>query len=546
MKLWTSMRKTVCCGLAGLGLTLALAPAKATETVQLEDRGKLLLDLELGAAAGKTMLSGSYVVRSRRNECRGTLQATAESSPRELVLAQTPTSGDCESDCSLVLSADLKRYEARCGGRVLKRSRFDKVEGAEALRRHMADFAGSAGAAGAAGVVSGPTAERVAAPATAPQASVSPAPNRPAPDPSRFKTNAHKYATLSESSGERFQVEIGCLQGGRPCVGRFQWAARECFGSPAVSRFERDGALTFTEIFRTAGGCGARRCEVFIEAGWATYKRVCGRKVVSQGRFDGAVNLNLLNPAADMANFYKAPDADAVAASLPPPPPRLEHRSSEFKQRHGAIPERVQQAARTGYERAVDGADPRDVMDAIIGVDASVWKLDGYIPGSLEAVSIKATDKGSTWRAQYAFSSFQFLNNWRPGWVEIDFEGGRPVCIRYWNNSACSANYEMVVSPQTDRRLPAADQSCITVRTATHTETRSGGCAIWDSRSSSCVMDADPRVTQTEYLEIVNSCKRPIKVVAACMLFRQRFTLPADAVFPSPGFGVMGCTLERG
>ena len=384
--------------------------------------------------------------------------------------------------------------------------------------------------------------------ASAPPREVSSETTRTPNQPGVFRTNARsKTVLLRESTGERLEVELSCH--GKCSVQAIDWGTRRCAGFRGPYRTYQSrvsGQFTIWEAFQNRGGC-SRKCTIVLEKGLGKYTRVCGKQTVATGRFDDAINIELLGDLADRSSFFTDPVSIQASASIPPGPWRLEDDSAQYKEAHAAIPSLVQESVMRGAVPADFRRLARDVADSIVEVDSKGWGLNTYIPGSLREVQI-TEEAGSTRIAgQLTYLSFQY-RSWQTGSVVIDIANNKVECIRYWNNRSCSANFERIVNPTADRSLPERDAKCLRFGTAQADflkgDSMAAICTPAQIESGFCV-DRLPAPNQ-EHTTIENTCSNEVNLVLVCPLLRQRMSIPAQRTVSIHGFRNLGCSFERG
>ena len=117
-----------------------------------------------------------------------------------------------------------------------------------------------------------------------------------------------------------------------------------------------------------------------------------------------------------------------------------------YKAVYDQIPAQIKNSVRSGYQKPVQRAKFRDVLDAIVAVDARRWRFNQYNPGSMREVAIRkngdfidATGSYSTYRGELA------------GWVIGRFnKAGSLICLQYHDQPYCSPSYVAI-----NRREPA-------------------------------------------------------------------------------------------
>jgi hypothetical protein len=356
-------------------------------------------------------------------------------------------------------------------------------------------------------------------------------------------------ALFTERHGEQLSLELGCPDKREPCVGRVSWGARQCFGSGRVrrtsARLPDAGKLVILERLERKGSCESNyRCEIVLERGWGSYRRICDGKEVTSGRFDKGRNIELFGDRVAKSEFYRDPSAGLVAARIPPPPPSLKDNDSAYKDRFKAIPAPLLSMVRAGKPAPLDRYELRDVLDAVVAIDSQNWSFNTYIPGSLTEVRADSDGAGVNAHATITISPFSG-HDWVRRSVSVRLLNGYPECIKYWNSTSCSVNYDLQAFPNADPNLTAEQSRCIAITTGQYSAALPRQCVVMHPRKDVCLEESPQEFEQRDYRQITNSCDKDFEVVLSCPVLRARLSLPAKSTIPAPGFSVLNCRLQR-
>ncbi|MFM9879332.1 MAG: hypothetical protein ACKVOO_02840 [Burkholderiaceae bacterium] len=517
-------------------------PTRASTVLSESSGTRLRIELFQNPWPGNSI--GRFEARS--NGCRGQIAATTDATVNgELILRQDLEFGNCVPRCNFVIEKGLSSYRLECSGQVRLRGRFDQAANLNLLQDRYQTAISKEAPIAASGQTQVVTKNTESAPREKPIAELSN--SSISSSPGEFTTRPQSsHVLLSETYGEKLSIDFAACQGGlfgggknNICGSSYNWETRECSGDIIGGEIRQDGALVFPEV-TSRGNCTQRKCSIVLLPGWGQYQRICGNKIAASGRFDRGRNVEKFADRIDKSQFYKDPNVDRMAAVIPKPPYRLEHDEKKFVAAAAAIPRRASTFALRATTLPPEGLDLRDVLDALISVDSKAWKLDAYIPGSIQKVT-SSKESSDTLVVDATLVHLSLLRNssWVEDKVRVVFKANEMPCITYWNNSSCSADYALSVNPNADTRLSKEESACIENVTQEYSVEIPSSCLVWNAERRQCAEESPARYEKRQRQLWKNVCTRKLNVVFNCQLFRKSVAFEAGQTYAAY------CALER-